>query len=182
MRNLKKYLLLLLAAPAVSFSQDKDEELIDWHVSRPLTWADYKGTPDHSSDAAASTTTYLGLEYKVGQGSLTYSIQCRFSTTKSWGSAKTEYILKHEQGHFDIAEIFARKLHKELSAYRFNSNTFREDLRDIYNRVSREKEEFQNQYDRETDHSRLKIRQEEWLKKIREMINELDKFSDYKSS
>lgn len=181
MRNLKKYLLLLLAAPALSFSQETKEELIDWSSNRLLTWADYKGAPRRFSDAAASTTTYLGLEYQAGQGKFTYTIQCRFSATKSWGAAKTDYILKHEQGHFDIAEIFARKLHKELSAYRFNSNTFRDDLREIYNRVSGEKEAFQQQYDRETDHSRLRIRQEEWLVKIQEMIGELEDFRNYRN-
>ena len=179
MRKLRKYLLLAFAAPMFGFAQDKDEKLIDWSASRPLTWADYEGRPNPNSDAAASTTTYLGLEYNVRNGGIRYTIQCRFSKTRSWGVAKTDYILKHEQGHFDIAEIFARMLHKELSAYKFNRETFRDDLGAIYQRVSKAKEDFQNLYDRETDHSRLKVKQEEWYSRIRKMLTELEDYSNY---
>ena len=47
-------------------------------------------------------------------------------------SHKTDYILKHEQGHFDIAEIFARKLNKKMSEYKFNKTTYKTDLKNIY--------------------------------------------------
>jgi hypothetical protein len=179
MQKLGKYLWLLLALPALAFTQDKDEELIDWNSRRLLTWADFKGAPNPNSDAAASTTTYLGIEYKISSKGFTYDIQCRFSRTRSWGLSKTEYILKHEQGHFDIAEIFARKLHKEMGEYKFNQNSYRKDLREIYERISKEKEDFQNRYDKETDHSRRTVRQTEWNAKISEMLVEYEDYTDY---
>ena len=111
--------LLVVCLPLSAFSQDKNEELVQW-TSAKLTWADYKAQPDPRSDAAATTTTYLGIEYNINREGFSYKIQCRFSKNRSWGLHKTEYILSHEQGHFDIAEIFARKLHKELSDYQFS--------------------------------------------------------------
>ena len=180
MQHLKKYFLLLITAiPAFCFAQDKDEELIDWKPSRQLTWGDYKNNPAPNSDAAASTTTYLGIEYHIDENSFTWKIQCRFSKTKSWGSSKTDFILNHEQGHFYIAEIFARKLNKKMSEYHFNKNTFRKDLTTIYDGITAEKEAFQDLYDNETDHSRKKEVQEEWLKKIEMMLNELKDYSRY---
>ena len=92
---------------------------------------------------------------------------------------KTDYILSHEQGHFDIAEIFARKLHKEMSKYRFNKKTYQKDLKKIYDAVTEEKTEIQNNYDRETNHSINKREQAEWLKKIKEMLEEYEEFSGY---
>lgn len=179
MQNPLKYLWLLFALPAFAFTQDKDEELIDWNAKRQLTWADFKGNPNPSSDAAASTTTYLGIEYNISSKGFSYDIQCRFSRTRSWGKSKTDYILKHEQGHFDIAELFARKLHKEMGEYKFNKNTFKSDLRVIYERVSKEKEEFQNRYDRETDHSRRSVRQSEWNVMIKDLLEEYEDYDDY---
>lgn len=180
MRNLKKYFLLfLITIPAFCFAQDKDEELIDWKPSRQLTWSDYKSNPDPNSDAAASTTTYLGIEYHIDEKSFTWKIQCRFSKTKSWGSSKTDFILNHEQGHFDIAEIFARKLNKKISEYHFNKSSFRKDLSTIYDGITAEKEAFQDLYDNETDHSRKKEEQAEWLKKIERMLNEFKDYSRY---
>lgn len=179
MLNFKRYFFLLLLVPALCFGQDKDEELIDWKVSRQLLWSDYKGKPDAGSDAAASTTTYLGIEYKMDDKGFGWKIQCRFSITRSWGRSKTDHILKHEQGHFDIAEIFARKLNKKMKEYQFNKTTYRTDLKTIYNGITSEKEAFQDLYDNETDHSRKKEQQAEWEKKIEKMLNELKDHSGY---
>ena len=93
-----------------------------------------------------------------------------FQKPRSWGRSKTDYILNHEQGHFDIAEIFARKLNKKMSEYQFNKTTYKNDLKNIYDGITTEKEVFQDQYDKETDHSRKKEQQAEWLKKIEKML------------
>ena len=92
---------------------------------------------------------------------------------------KTDYILTHEQGHFDIAEIFARKLNKLMKEYNFDWNTYRQDLKKIYQDVLDEKEDMQNKYDEETNHSINKEKQEEWLKKISGKLKELDAWADY---
>ena len=168
---------ILLAITATG--QGKNEELITWNEGQKLTWADYKGKPKENSDAAASTATYLGFEFNVGKNGFDYKITCTFSKTKSWGLHKTDYILTHEQGHFDIAEIFARKLNKLMQEYKFNKDSFKEDLKEIYQSIAFEKDAFQNQYDEETNHSIKREKQAEWLKKISDLLQELAEFSDY---
>jgi len=172
-------LLFIMALPMIAWAQNKEEELLDWSETRKLTWADYKARPNPASDAAASTTTYLAIDYDISSRHFSYKIESRFSKSRSWGLHQTDYILSHEQGHFDIAEIFARKLHQEMSAYRFNERTYQKDLKKIYGEITKEKEEIQNQYDRETNHSINKAKQAEWLKKISIMLNELADYSDY---
>jgi hypothetical protein len=174
-----QYILALLFLPAEAPAQERGEDLINWSATRKLTWADYKGRPDPNSDAAASTTTYLAIEYNITSNAFGYKIQSRFSRTRSWGLHKTEYILSHEQGHFDLAEVYARKLHKEMSEYRFDKNNFKKDLKKIYDEVTEEKEEMQNRYDRETRHSINKTRQAEWLQKIEDMLREYEAYADY---
>jgi hypothetical protein len=49
----------------------------------------------------------------------------------------------------------------------------------IYNRVVREKENFQNLYDGQTDHSRNKTLQKEWLERIELLLNETAPYADY---
>jgi len=171
--------LFLLIISMVSFAQNKNEELITWSGDKKLTWADYKGKVQSGTDAAASTATYLGIEYNFTHNGLDYKITCSFSKTRSWGLHKTDYVLAHEQGHFDIAEIFARKLNKQMSEYVFNKNTFKEDLRKLYTSLTGEKDMFQNQYDEETNHSINKEKQAEWLKKIEDLLKELQSFSNY---
>src|SRR5215831_11476620 len=147
MQTLKKIIPVIFLVPFFAFGQEKGEELIAWSPSRQLTWNDYKGTPDPNSDAAASTATYLGIEYKMDNHHLGWKIQCSFSITRSWGRNKSDNVLKHEQGHFDIAEIFARKLNKKMKEYQFNQTTYKSDLPKIYNAITEEKEAFQEQYD-----------------------------------
>ena len=179
MKYLLKYFLILLLFPSVLFSQSSNEEVLEWDPSRKLSWADYKARPNPDSDAAASTTTYLGINYNITSRSFSYKIYSRFSKTRSWGLHKTAYILSHEQGHFDIAEIFARKLHKKMSEYEFNKKTYNKDLEKIYRDVTKEKEDTQNQYDKETNHSINKAEQSLWLKKIAAMLEEYADWADY---
>jgi Bacterial protein of unknown function (DUF922) len=173
------FLVIFLAAANLSFAQSNNEELLDWSASRKLTWNDYKASPDPNSDAAASTTSYLAIEYNITSSSFGYNIESRFSKTRSWGLHKTAYILSHEQGHFDIAEIFARKLNKQMSEYRFNKRTYQQDLNKIYHDILDEKEKMQNDYDKETNHSIKKEKQTEWLEKIAKMLEEYAEYADY---
>jgi hypothetical protein len=175
----KYFIFFLLVTPLIAIAQNNNDELIDWSLSRRLTWNDYKGKPEPESGAAATTTSYLGIEYDFKNNTVTYKIVCRFSKNKSWGLYKTDHILGHEQGHFDISEIFARKLNKETGEYKFNKTTYQRDLQKIYNNIMDEKEKFQTRYDNETDFSRDKEKQAEWLKKIKMMLDNLKDYSNY---
>ena len=180
MQIVKKYIwLICFSTPLFAAAQDANEELLNWNTGKRLVWSDYKSKPDAGSDAAASTATYLGINYNITSSSFTYKITCSFSKNKSWGRYKTDYILSHEQGHFDITEIFARKLNKRISEYKFDRTTYKSDLQKIYQDILDEKEGFQNQYDEETDFSRNKEKQAEWLKKIEKLLEDLKDFAAY---
>ena len=166
--------LLPLWLPA----QDPGEELIDWSENRRLTWSDYKASPDRNSDAAATTTTYLSISYNISDD-FSYRIESKFSKSRSWGIHKTPYILAHEQGHFDISEIFARKLNKKMLEYKFNKRTYQQELKRIYQEILDEKETLQNNYDRETNHSINKEKQAEWLKRIEKLLKEYENYAGY---
>ena len=168
----------VLILPLLVLSQ-LEEDHIKWQDSRKLTWEDFKAAPLKIGNTAAMTTTHLGFSYNISNGKITYKIDCRFEKNKSWGLVKNEWILKHEQGHFDIAEIFARQLNKLVNEYQFNKSSFQNDLDAIYKSVVAEKEKFQQQYDDETDYSRIKTKQEEWLKKIEAELNQNRSWAGY---
>lgn len=158
---------------------EETEDYIPWVGPRRLSWEDFRCEPKRNTDAVALTSTALGISYKMNNGHLSYEITCSFSKTKSWGLLKTPYILAHEQGHFDITEIYARKLYKELLNYKFNKKTYRQDVNDIYDRVVKQKENFQYAYDGETDHSRNKKVQQEWLERIEKILEDTEPYVDY---
>jgi predicted secreted Zn-dependent protease len=108
-----------------------------------------------------------------------YSITCVFDKNSSWGRIKTDYILAHEQAHFDIAELYARTLYKQIKAYTFNSSTAQQDVPAMYRKIMKELSEKQQEYDRETDYSRNKEEQAAWLIKIRKELNDLIGYANY---
>ncbi len=157
----------------------EDDEMIPWLGVRRLSWEDFQGEPKKNTDAVASTSTSLGISYQVKNGELTYRITCNFSKIKSWGTLRTDYILAHEQAHFDITEIYARKLYEAMQQYQFNRKTFKKDINQIYQEIVKQKEQMQAQYDGETDHSRKRKIQYDWFEKIDQLLEETAPFAQY---
>ena len=176
---MKKLFSIILFLPALLFFTPKDEQFIDWSSEKRLDWNDFQAPPVKNTDAAALTATHLGFSYSFMNGKVTYDIICRFDKTKSWGLVKNDWILKHEQGHFDIAEIFARRLHQAVSEYKFNRKTFQKDLDEIYKQIVAEKEAYQNEYDTGSDYSRHKRSQNDWLKKIEQDLADTEEWANY---
>jgi predicted secreted Zn-dependent protease len=103
-----------------------------------------------------------------------------FVPNKSW--VKSEYksdfeLLKHEQLHFDISELYARKFREQLSKMSFTENV-KIEISDLYEKITKKKIELQNEYDIETDHSVNILKQKQWGQKI---LIELQKRASYAS-
>jgi hypothetical protein len=157
-----------------------DENLIEWSASRKLKWEDFRGTPNPTSTNAALTNSSITVEFGYNNKGLTHSIKCRFNKSLSWGRIKNDYILNHEQGHFDIAELHARILHKTLEAYEFNASTVSKDVNKIHGDVMNQHVQTQKMYDLETNHSIDSAEQRKWDGKISKLLEDNAAFADYK--
>ena len=174
---LHKILLVILP---LFLSLPKEENIIEWSPARKLTWADFKGTPDPSSRNAALTNSSITLSTEYSNREIKYIVNCKFNKLLSWVRVKNDYILNHEQGHFDIAEAHARLLFKNLNEYTFNSKTANEDVNRIYSETMKEHVSMQKQYDLLSNHSLDTAQQVLWDKRIDSMLLRLEKYSAYK--
>jgi predicted secreted Zn-dependent protease len=103
-----------------------------------------------------------------------------FYPNDSWKRKKKKGVLVHEQRHFDIVELFARKLRKQIQSGTYKDyNDLVEKIERYYDQTDRELDAYQDKYDRMTNHSRNSRRQAKWNSKV-EM--ELDGLSDYKTN
>ncbi len=166
--------LFLLLSPALP-----QESSIDWSPTRKLTWDDFRGTPPKNSANAALTHSGLSFDIGFGSNGFSYFISCRFDKTRSWGRVKTDPILQHEQAHFDITEIHARKLYRAFKNYRYDEKTVEKEINTIYEAIIQEHHAMQVQYDSETEHSLNGKAQAAWLKKISGELKNLDAFAKY---
>ena len=83
----------------------------------------------------------------------------------------------HEQGHFNIAELFARKLRKAYAVYKFNVQTVGKDIDKLFILNKLERTEMDMEYDKETNFSRNRKEQLLWNKKIEIELNNLTKYA-----
>ncbi len=71
--------------------------------------------------------------------------------------------------HFDIAEIFARKLRSKLSSLKNTCD--RSSVLSLYQSIDNELVDFQKQYDIETSHGTNKNKQKEWSSKVNDLLS-----------
>ena len=161
-----------------------DNESITWQDSYKLTWQDFKAKPKPEIDAVALTVSGLSFSYSLAQknnGDYTYEtfVEANFYPEKSWVKEKdsTKYILSHEQLHFDITELYARKFRKRISETEFTKN-IRSELSVINDDINNELELIQDKYDTETNHSIIPEMQKKWQTLIEK---ELAKVLEFKS-
>lgn len=169
---------LFLILPAKE-SEAKDADSINWRNRRTLTWSDFKAAPVQTAPNAALTSTSILINYRYNDESLQFNLICVFYPHKSWTKVKTNHILAHEQGHFDISQLFTRKLYKELKAYKFKPETVDRDVQEIYQRITQEQADYQNLYDKETNYSRNAAGQESWSQRIEKELKETAAYADY---
>jgi len=176
--NLLQIIILFLFHSLCLLSQNK-EKTIAWSKDRPLRWEDFHRTPPSKTTNGGITATNVVLTFLDNQGSI--KVQAVFFTKKSWviPKYKSDYALKHEQIHFDIAELYARMLKRKIVEYKeFSLGNFRKKCKNIEYQLYKKRRAEQKKYDRDTNYSRNIKKQEEWNIKIAERLDELEKYSN----
>ena len=167
-------LLTILLSFNTVFSQE--EEIISWTPDRKLQWEDFKGRPFKTAWAAAVTASGITYEFSSietdGKLQLDIEISTHFYPEESWyqPALVNGVILSHEQLHFDISELFARKMRKIVAETNFTSNV-KAEIKKIYRDILKELSAFQKKYDFETNFSRNIEKQLEWNRKISEALD-----------
>ncbi|RED48399.1 DUF922 domain-containing protein [Seonamhaeicola aphaedonensis] len=161
------------------------EPVISWRDSYKLTWSDFKATPDNQSNAVAITASGITLGFSIKQTdgkvvSFKTEIDAHFYPEQSWYKPEkaNNHVLQHEQLHFDITELYARKFRYRVSKLKESANIKRI-LQKLHDDINKELTSVQNSYDTETNYSRHVNAQAKWQAYIKE---EIKKYSKYKSN
>ena len=184
MSNYKKYsgIMILSVSSFIALSFDKpvhEREEIYWSPVKSLSWGDFQGTPDYHCGYGAITSS--GIEYHCVTKGTTFRISARseFFKNESWVKemAMDSTGLKHEQGHFDIAEVYARKFRKAISETSLSIFNFTYKLKNLYNANIKAWGYEEDLYDIETDHHRNMAKQYLWNERIALELNQLKNYS-----
>lgn len=156
-------------------SPQSDSEKMLWSENKKLTWEDFRGKPIPSASFVASTNTGISFQYsysiKNDEVKVEYSVSSFFLPDKSWfqSGKVNQHILNHEQAHFDISELHARMLRKNLAGKKF-SKKVKLEIVGIYQQVEQKRRAMQVKFDAETDHSRNEVMEIQWEKQIAKQL------------
>ncbi len=178
---MKFLFILIFVTSSISPSIIEDGKII-WSEDYRLAWSDFKAPHRQGVSYVASTSSGVSFSYyyfdKNGEIDLKVTIHSNFYTESSWVNPEeaSDYILAHEQAHFDISEIHARILRKKISETTFSKNVKKE-LSALYNAVEKERVAMQKLFDKESDHSKIKEKEFEWEAYIKKQLQE---YNDWK--
>lgn len=167
--------LLLIPFIFLSFTAPSDN-MIAWG-SREIQWDDFKGRPNKMMKAVAVTSSTITLNSEYTNDALVVKVENFFIVHKSWTLSSDSLVLEHERGHFDLSEIYARKIRKQYSEKTFSNNTLNKEVQSIFNKLNKELENEQAKYDAETNHSINKPKQYLWSQKIKKELEGLNAYS-----
>lgn len=172
--------ILLLFSVMVN-AQKKDDQIV-WSKEQKLTWDDFKGKPKSNSKAGAMTISGIRRGFSYKNGKIIVNAESIFFKKESWGKDYDRILstLEHEQLHFDITELYARKFRKSLleTSFKRNGEKAYKQFYAIYEKIDADKDAYQYLYDDETTNPRDEEKQKEWLEKIAKELAELEEYAN----
>lgn len=154
------------------------EKEVLWSPSRRLKQADFKGSIENRPFEAA---TNAGIRYyytgQVFQGSVQLTIETYFDCQNSYfkGTHNAPFTLAHEQVHFDIVELHARRLAKTLQEQAPNTKELERNQEGIYRQIMSEAQLMQDKYDSEVYADPTKL--SGWVLKIEQELTALQAYA-----
>ncbi|MCJ8165092.1 DUF922 domain-containing protein [Pontibacter sp. E15-1] len=160
-----------LTAPAAAASMEQ----VVWSADRRLTWDDFKAVPEAGNPHHALTAANLAVNTKCTQNSFTYQVNCVFLPTASWTkNTRSGKLLRHEQLHFDLTEVYARQLRKELA--QLNCANQKEKLKGTVRDVFARWKTAQQAFDTACAHGLNKAEERVWAANITKRLHALEAY------
>lgn len=155
---------------------------IPWSASRPLSMADFKARPGGYAQLAALTSSDIKAGAACRDFVFTGTVQATFDPNNSWfrsPKTATPELLRHEQIHFDITEVYARIMRQKLLIFqaRADCNKLQPAFSNLTKGVYADWEREQNRYDAETNHGLNAARQAYWDKQTQLKLTQLQTFA-----
>lgn len=161
---------------------------IEYSPERDFHWGLFRGkvNPKHIAEMGKNTgaVTVSSLSYKTLEVTgkfATIRVTAEFHPHDSWTLypklSNPKEALNHEKRHFEITEIYARKIRQQILSERFSSpRLLNEEVNRLFKAWAGEHRAEQIRYDQETEHS---LHPEEQVKWDRWIDSQLEALSDY---
>jgi hypothetical protein len=129
------------------------EQYVFWYPERPLVMGDFRAdTANRPFQAATQSGLFYYIQHTPYSKELLIMTRARFAPDLSYfkrydiDSLDLD-VLAHEQLHFDISEIYARKLYKELIELNYDPMNIESTASPVFNSIMKQLTIKQDEYD-----------------------------------
>ena len=177
-------LIIVLISVYIESHSQKDADRANaellWNEFYTLQWDDFRGEPDRNSHGDAGTAVQIKAKPFTIDNRVHYDVTAIFNRHKSWARDTSTALLAHEQLHFDLAELYARKIRKRLKELSDQGVNEIKELNEAIRELLLESNKVDAQYDAETLHGGLLTKQAAWERKIKSELAALGGFKKKK--
>jgi hypothetical protein len=158
----------------------RDPQPIEWTSDRKLGWRDFTTKVPARTTTDSHSWVGFNTSWSCEGGEFAFRVKTMFDPLRSWvrPGSQDAALLRHEQTHFDLTELAARQLRKQLTEMIDPCGNFMA-LREVDRIIADQNDTWereQKRYDRETDHGTDENRQKFWDRRTREQLDELRSF------
>lgn len=178
---MKKLLTLLFSIFGIFIFSQK----IVWKEGNKLFWNQFKSKQNiMKSDTTIVSYASCGLRYTAAKDKqsnrIKILIEATFDPSNSWKHPNKTVGLStnHEQGHFDIAEIYARKLRKYFAENIKTEKDYQIKFKLTYQMLYGEFLVYENSYDKATKRGTIPEKQKELEEEIKRELKKLEAFKN----
>jgi hypothetical protein len=140
-----------------------------WSATRRLAWNDFRGRPPGSGAEIAKTSYALFYAWKCRRDAFEFRVIAAFRPRQSWvktvalnDTVLRRSALRHEQTHFDLAEVHARRMRRYFATLAGACAKTDSELSNLAGRLIQEEKAEQERYDAETNHGLRPESQAAW--------------------
>lgn len=170
-------ILLVLIGNSGAIGQSAIDNVLSWQ-ERKITWNDFRGPAPQKSPYGSELSYKISIETKnIGIDSVILYVNTLMVLNTSWTITDSSWQLNHEQKHFDLVEVYSRKLRKACAEKKFMKSQLLIGLKKLYDEHKMNTLLQQRRYDRETNHSLISDVQVKWDKEIERELSALEAYS-----
>jgi hypothetical protein len=151
-----------------------------WSATRRLAWSDFRARPPAGRPEAAVTATSLIWGFHCTGDEFTFQAVAVFLPDQSWVDATISIqlgsgleTLRHEQTHFDLTEVFARRLRQFFRTLSRPCDGSAERISDSGDRFVHDESDAQRRYDEATANGRAAAAQSRWDRDVQQWLEAL---------
>lgn len=158
-------------------AQMAPHDAMPWSRGRPLTWADFLGAPRTEGQEGARTAYGLFYAVRCVGKEFDYRVVAAFLPKQSWvkpgvvgDPAESRRVLGHEQTHFDLTEVHARRMREAFALLPSACARTESELDLMAEQFVRDEDAAQRKYDAETDHGLTLTEQTRWDENVAQRL------------